>query len=155
LTWPELNAQVPAGVALILRDEDAGRDVFMRTVGSYTYKSGNVGGVRHFTLTAVPADSRAIVLEVHPAAMADGAVQLAYTVNVAADVAAEIHNIGGRTIARLGSRAVTPGAAQTLTWNCRNLSGSRVPNGRYLLRLTATTENGQAAQSVAPFNVRR
>ena len=155
VTWPDLNSEVPAGVALLLRDEDAGREVFMRTVGSYTYKSAGAGSERHLKIVAVPADQRAIVLEVHPTAVADGSVQLAYTVNVAASVTAEVHNIAGRTVARLGTQGATPGAAQTFRWNCRGLYGAPVPNGRYILRLTATTENGQAAQSVAAFNVRR
>lgn len=127
----------------------------MRTVGSYTYKSAGAGSERHLKIVAVPADQRAIVLEVHPTAAADGSVQLAYTVNVAASVTAEVHNIAGRTVARLGTQGATPGAAQTFRWNCRGLYGAPVPNGRYILRLTATTENGQAAQSVAAFNVRR
>ncbi len=156
LSWPEINAQVPAGVTLVLTDLDAGRDVFMRTVSGYTYRSSSANSSRRFEITATPSTDRALTMTNVQAQQAPGGtVTLAYTVNAAADVEAEILNIAGRTISRLGSRPATAGAVQTLTWNGRNIQGSRVPPGRYMVRLTARTEDGQAASAVRTFQVTR
>ena len=47
------------------------------------------------------------------------------------------------------------GVTQTMSWNGRNLSGAKVPNGRYLVNLTACTEQGQTVQAIALFDKTR
>ncbi len=156
VAWPDLNATVPAGVVLTLTDKDGGNDVFMRTVAGYTYRASSAEDVRHFTITARPADGRALVLtNVRTQQAPDGAVRLSYAVNCAAQVSAEVLNIAGRSIKQLGETAAAPGVTQTLTWNGDNNSGVKVPAGRYMLRLAARTADGQAAHSVRTFQVGR
>lgn len=156
LSWPELNSSVPAGVTLILRDLDAGRDVWMRTVGSYTYRSAGAAGTRRLKLTARPAGQGAMALANVTALQAqDGSVQLTYTVSAPAQVTAEVLNISGRAIRRLSATAATPGEIQTVAWDGRNAHGARAPAGRYLVRLTASGEDGQVAQAVRAFHIGR
>ena len=42
-----------------------------------------------------------------------------------------------------------------LLWDGRGQTGTRVPNGRYLVRITARGDDGQQSQSVAPLLLRR
>jgi hypothetical protein len=156
ITWPELNATVPADVRLMLTDADAGRDVYMRTTSGYTYRTGDEPSVRQLRIVATPAAGGGLMLtNVASAQAADGTVQLTYTVNTASEVSAEILNIAGRCIKRLGSQSAAPNTIESAVWNCRNTGGARVPAGRYIMRLTARTETGEAAQAVRAFQVRR
>ena len=156
LTWPELNATAPAGISLVLRDLDAGRDIFMRTVAGYTYRSVGEESARHLRIVATPAGDRALVLTSVTALQApDGTVQLSYSVSSPADVSVDILNISGRTISRLGSSTATAGGTETVAWNGRNSHGAKAPAGKYLVRVTARSENGQVAHAVRTFQVRR
>lgn len=156
LSWPELNATVPAGVTLILQDLDAGRDVWMRTVGSYTYRSAGEADTRRFRIIARPTGQGSLALANVTALQArDGTVQLTYTVSSPAQVTAEVLNISGRTIRRLSATSATPGEIETVAWDGRNAHGARAPAGRYLVRLTARGEDGQVAQAVRAFQVGR
>ncbi len=157
VSWPDLNTTVPAGVRLMLHDTVAGRDVYMRTTTGYTYRSGSTPEVRHLTLEAAPANGRTLMLNSVSAAQArDGSgVSLVYTVNTDAQVSAEIVNIAGRTVRALPARASRSDEVQTLHWDGRNGSGAKVPAGRYILRLTARTESGEAMQCVRAFDVAR
>jgi hypothetical protein len=156
VSWPDLNATVPAGVALVLKDLDAGRVIYMRTTAGYTYRSASAGEERHLAIVATAgADGQLLLSGVTTTRAGARRVIISYSVNQAADVEAEIVNVAGRSIRKLGATAVTPGQAQSLNWDCRSTQGSAVPAGRYLLRLTARTQSGQAVQSVRAFQLGR
>lgn len=156
LAWPELNRAVPASVNLILRDEAAGRDVYMRTVGAYTYNAGDECGSRSFKVIAEPAGDRTLLLSgVATAQAPDGTVQLSYTVSTTADVSVDILNISGRVVGQLGSRTASAGATNTVYWNGRTSQGTKAPSGRYMVRLTARTASGQVSQAVRALQITR
>jgi len=156
LNWSELNATVPAGVSLVLQDLDGGKDVFMRTVAGYTYRSAGNESVRHFRIVAAPAGEQTLALtNVTAQQTSEGTVQVSYTVSCAAEVSAEVLNIAGRSIRRLGDGTATAGSVQTLTWDGRNGFGALAPAGRYMVRLTARTHSGQASNTVRTFQVGR
>lgn len=154
VSWPDLNATVPKDVNLVLQDVASGREVFMRTAAGYTYRSGSDGETRRFKIVARPARGGTLLLTGVTAAQAqDGSVQVSYVVTQAAEVTAEVLNIAGRSIRRLGAQTAAGGAVVTQTWNRRNEQGARVPAGRYLVRVTARTESGQACSAVRAFQL--
>jgi subtilisin family serine protease len=156
LTWEDLNLTVPHNVTLTLRDVEAGREIFMRTVTSYTYRTGDGPETRRFKLVATVDQANSLAVSgLNTAAAADGTVSITYTVSRAATVTADIRNIAGVPIARLAAADSAAGATQTLSWNGRNASGARVPNGRYLVRLTARTAEGQSVQAITLFDKAR
>jgi subtilisin family serine protease len=156
LSWENLNQTVPPNVQLILRDVEAGRDVYMRTASNYTYRTGDGPESRRFKLVATVDQSNALAVSgLNTASAADGSVSITYSVSRAATVTADIRNIAGLPIARLATVDSAAGVMQTLSWNGRNASGARVPNGRYLVRLTARTPEGQSVQAITLFDKAR
>ncbi len=153
LTWAELNRTVPQNVRLILRDLDGNRDTYMRTTSGYTFRTGDGQEIRHFRIIATVAQSGSLAVSaLNTANATDGGVTVSYTLTRAATVTADIRNIAGVPIARLTPAEATGGVTQTMSWNGRNHSGARVPNGRYLVRLTASTAEGQTVQAIAVFD---
>lgn len=154
LRWPELNAVVPAGTALVLQDLDSGQEVYMRTSAGYTYNSGE-GGVRHLRITAAPAGSLSSlgITGLSVQAAPGGGMAFTYALSQPAGVTAEIRNISGKLIRRLTAGQSTGGQVELLVWNGRNEYGSKVPGGRYLLSIVARAESGQTVQALRPFEV--
>lgn len=127
----------------------------MRTTSGYTYRAGDSAGIRHLKLIATPVGQGLLLSGVSAAQAADGSVQVTYTVSGAAQVSVDVLNIAGRVVGQLGSRAAGAGSINTVAWNGRNTQGAKVPSGRYMLRITARAENGQAAQCVRAFTLGR
>jgi len=153
LTWSELNRTVPQNVRLVLSDLDANRDIYMRTTSGYTFRTGDGQETRHFKIIATVGQSGSLaVSSLNTASTTDGGVTVTYTLTRAATVSADIRNIAGVPIANLAPVEAAGGETQTMSWNGRNHSGAKVPNGRYLVRLTARTTEGQAVQAIALFD---
>jgi parallel beta-helix repeat protein len=85
---------------------------------------------------------------------ADQGLALTYTLGAPAEVEMTVLNLAGRTIAVISAGPQAAGV-QTLRWNGRNLAGSLVPAGMYLVRVSARSGDGKAAQAVAAVNLRR
>lgn len=155
ISWPDLGTTVPSDVILTLTDTVTGQSVYMRTCSAYTFRNADTAQPRHLCITASPAAGASLTVTGVTAAQApDGSVRFTYTVSAAAEVTADVLNIAGRAVGTVQGKSTGPGV-QTLTWNGRGNGGTRVPAGRYLLRLTARTADGQMAQSVRAFQVGR
>ena len=69
----------------------------------------------------------------------------------AGHVAVEVLNIAGRVIATVVTdRPLEPGI-NILLWNARSRTGTKVPPGRYLVKLTATSQSGPQQQMIVPL----
>lgn len=99
-----------------------------------------------------PALSAPAALSVTASAATAGAGNTAITVNLAveAEVQAVITNIAGRTIAVLPARVMSQGV-NTLLWDGRATSGTKVPPGMYLTQITAKSESGATARCQTLF----
>jgi hypothetical protein len=152
--WPELNAVVPSGVTLLLQDIDTGEEVYMRTSAGYTFNSGPQGGVRRLRVIASTGTASNLSLSgVSAQATAGGNVAFTYALSQPAEVGAEIRNISGVMIKQFATRHGASGSVELLVWNGRSDRGSKVPAGRYLVRITARTDKGQTVQAIRPFEV--
>lgn len=156
ISWGDINTIVPRGVSLFLRDVDAGREIYMRTSNAYTFQTTEAREVRHLEITATFDRGSALAVQgVSTSEIADGGVTIAYTLSKAANVRAEIRNIAGVPIAQIGQVDAAGGVVQSMTWSGRNTSGAKAPAGRYLVQLTACTDEGQTVQTIALFNKTR
>jgi len=156
ITWPQLNAQVPGEVKLVLEDLDGGRQVYMRTASAYRFRSGPEGCVRHLRIRAETGSDRMLTLSgVAAARAAGGGAVFTYAVSRTAEVTVEVRNIAGRLVKMFTPRRVEGGGQQSLVWNGMSQFGSPVPAGRYLVRLTARAEDGQTVQGIRPFEIMR
>ncbi len=154
LRWPELNATVPAGVTLLLQDRDSGEELYMRTSAGYSFNSGPEGGVRRLRIVASSEALGGLTLSgVSAQGIAGGGVAFTYALSQPAEITAEVRNISGALIKQFAAKSSAGGAVELLVWNGRSDRGSKVPAGRYLVRLTARTEKGQTVQAIRPFEV--
>ncbi|MBM3498627.1 MAG: hypothetical protein FJX74_08130 [Armatimonadetes bacterium] len=153
VAWPDLS-QLPASARPLLTDEATGQTVYMRTRRDYTYRPTEAGPR---TLRIEVSESPQGLLAVSGAAATSEAagVAITYTLSRDAQVSAEVRSIAGRIIARpVMDKPVTAGRVTHL-WDARNQSGLAVPAGKYLVTLTARSDDGQQASALVAVNVRR
>jgi len=155
ISWPTLNSSVPREVKLWLEDVDGGQRVYMRTNTSYTFQMSEPGVRRLRVVAQLDQSAPLTVSGLRVQQTGGGTVSVTYNVSRPASVGAEVLNIAGRIVRRLGEQMATPGAAQTLLWNGKNEQGALVPSGKYLIRLTACAEDGQSVQIIQPVTVQR
>ena len=154
ITWPDMNAEVPEGIRLVLEDLETGRTVYMRTSNGYRFRTGAEGGVRNLRISTQET-GRALAVQSMSAQSVGGGAMITYSVSQASDVSIEVMNIAGRTVRTFPARAVDGGSQETLTWNGVSDRGSSVPSGRYIVQLTALAEDGQTVRAIRPFSVTR
>jgi len=78
-----------------------------------------------------------------------------YNVSKDCQVTADVLNVAGRVVRTLCSaRDAAPGV-NTLSWDLTSSQGTRVPSGRYMIRISAASEDGQQVTAVTSANVSR
>ena len=83
----------------------------------------------------------------------DGVAQITVTLASAASVQATILNIAGREVAVL--EQALPQGISTMRWDGKSNLGTRAPAGRYLVRVTARSEDGSQAQTMTVMSLGR
>ena len=84
-----------------------------------------------------------------------GNIEIRCQMLAAGHVAVDVLNIAGRVIATVVTdRPLEPGI-NILLWNGRSRTGTKVPPGRYLVRITATSQAGPRQQMIVPLWVGR
>ncbi len=152
VVFPDLSA-VPANLALVLKDRDAGRSVNMRTTQSYSFVTGAQGAKRRLCIEATPRGTQPAILTSVAAQPAVRGLQVTYTLSAAAQVDVVVMNIAGRPVARVASGRQEAGT-HTAVWSGQSLSGTRVPAGRYLVQVRSAAEDGTACTRVVAAAVR-
>ena len=64
-----------------------------------------------------------------------------------------IRNLAGREVALLTPGELAAGV-QSLLWNGKSKSGTRVPGGMYLVQVNANTANGASAKAMTSLPLR-
>jgi len=152
ISWPDLSA-LPGEYRPFLVDAAGGKTIYMRTVKAYSFEA-QAGAVRSLSIELRPAAQGALVVSSMSAAATRGGAQIAFALNKDAEVSVDILNIAGRTVRSLSGGVVAgDGQTMTLAWDGRNASGAKAPGGRYLIRVTATANDGQAASAMSTLNL--
>jgi hypothetical protein len=142
VSWPELG-RMPANLTAMLTDLQTGQTRFMRTTGSYTFDSGQ-GGPRQLRISVSERGPASLqVAGFNYAPVANG-VQLRCTLTAGASVDIVIRNIAGRVVKRLWDARPTPAGDTTVVWSGQAETGLTVPNGPYVVQITARSpETGE------------
>jgi hypothetical protein len=148
LTWPSLSC-LPKDRLAILTDLDTGKRTFMRSRAQYEFPAPGDAATRSFTVTVKPASQGALLISGLTAPPTRGR---AYDIGLTLSADA---NVAGRAVADIANGRQTPSGRSSLTWNARRLTGTHVPPGTYLLRLTARTESGEQGSAVTTLHVAR
>jgi parallel beta-helix repeat protein len=85
---------------------------------------------------------------------ANGA-QIVFSLSAPMAVDGRILNIAGRTVCTLCNAKECDAGANTLLWNARSDSGLRVPDGTYLIEVTAKAEDGGQTRTLAQVRLSR
>lgn len=153
LSWDGLGS-APRRSRFTLKDTVTGQKISLRGRSSYTYRSGEAGATRLFTLTLEPGQSGG-ALAITNVNVASGravnGLSVRFTTNQDADVSGIIKTLGGKTVARLGGSGRAAASSQaSLRWDGRNANGEPIPFGPYIIELTARSADGQTAQVKRP-----
>jgi hypothetical protein len=153
LNWPDLST-LPRNCRPMLKDLATGKSVYMRTVSSYSFALQRGETQRRFLIDISSKAGDLLAIQTLHTISGPGGAQIFYSLSSAATVDTEVVNLAGRTVRRLPGGAQQAGACSTV-WNGLTDSGSNAPSGRYLVRLTAHTEDGQSVSAVQSLSLRR
>jgi len=155
LTWDGLR-QVPPETYLWLTDETAARTVSLRTQAAYRYRPAPSGERRAFQLRAGPAGGRTplAIVDLRLTPGRGGEQNVAYTLTRAATVGMRILSPGGQVIWTQPPAGEQQAGRRVQVWPGRDALGRPVPNGLYLVEVTATTAEGEVQRAIGQFSWR-
>lgn len=154
LAWPDLS-ELPADIRPMLVDNDTGRTIYLRTSTGYTYEVGDEPTERSFTIRVADDGAAALAINTLSAAAAAGRAQIIYALSQDASVDIEVLNIAGVTVRRIIADRAQQAGPQQVTWDGRNASGAGVPNGTYIIRVTARSQDGQQVSAIRSLQLER
>jgi hypothetical protein len=154
LSWPDLS-ELPEDVRPMLVDNQTGRTIYLRTSTGYTYEAGDEPTERSFTLRIADDGDGALAINTLSAGAADGRAQIVYSLSQDAAVDLEVLNIAGVTVRRILAGRAQQAGPQQVTWDGRNASGTHAPAGRYLIRVTARSADGQQVSGIRSLHLQR
>ncbi|MHB8995476.1 MAG: S8 family serine peptidase [Armatimonadota bacterium] len=153
LNWPDLST-LPRDCRPMLKDLATGKAVYMRTVSAYSFALQRGETQRRFLIDISSKAGDSLAIHSLQTVSGIGGGQIFYSLSAPATVDIEVVNLAGRLIRRLSGRLQQAGACSTL-WNGLTDSGSSVPSGSYLFRLTARTADGQSVSAVQSLSLQR
>jgi parallel beta-helix repeat protein len=101
-----------------------------------------------------PGTSGVAAVTAAAVATTGGSAQIVVTLASAASVQATILNVAGREVAVLPEQDLPQGISN-IPWDGRSTLGTKVPTGRYLVRVTARRSDGSQAQAIAVLSLSR
>ena len=110
---------------------------------------------RSFDTPSVAGDGILAVSSLATALAPDGTIDITFTLSRSADVVARAMNLAGRPVKTICSAMAGEPGTNTLLWNAESDAGVVVPNGTYLVEVTARAEDGAQARALTQVQVRR
>ncbi len=152
--WPDISA-LPATCKPVLVDSLTGTRTYMRTSLGYTYNAA-ADDTRPFVIDFTAEGAGALVVKSMAARQVGSGAQVTFSLNRTATATVEVFNLAGRKVRTVTTGSlVVAGEVTTLAWDGRSSAGTQVPSGRYLVVVTAASDEGQSARSVTAVTVRR
>ncbi len=152
LRWPDLSS-LPAEIRPVLIDLQTRREVYMRTSTGHRFVSS--GRARRFEVELRGADAGSLAVTALTSMQTRQGVAVTFSLTTAAAVTVRVMNIAGRLVRELVAAKPQPAGESTLPWDLRNATGGGVPNGTYLIQVTAESADGQRITAVSPVSVTR
>ncbi len=143
---------LPRGLRVILEDRDTGAATSLRTGAGYRFTASDAP--RRLMLRVERSDATLALSGVTARQAARGAA-VTFTLSTPAEIAAEVLNIAGCPVRHLVSGRQGTAGVQMLTWDLRSDAGSPVPAGRYIVRVTAQSDEGETVRAIAPVSIQR
>ncbi|MEI6499674.1 MAG: FlgD immunoglobulin-like domain containing protein, partial [Armatimonadota bacterium] len=115
---------------------------------------GAYGNTKYASKSAPKGAASGLLLTATAASTGSGSAQITVNLTSAATVQVSVLNLAGREVAVLPEEELDQGVS-TLLWNGRSSSGTRAPAGRYLVRVTARSDDGGQSQALAGLSLGR
>lgn len=154
LSWPQLNASLPADVRIVLEDLANGQRRSLRNVSSYRF-SGTAGGTRQFAVEISPAGNRPQVTSVGYSPTRGGGGVLSYTLSAPLTMTIEVRGPSGSLVRRLVRNESRADGTQSVAWDGRDEQGRPVPNGVYTVVVVGVSDTGEQVREVRTVQQRR
>jgi len=145
------TSMLPGTTAVWLTDLASGRKVDLRRAPGYDYTAGD--GQRRFEIELAERDGVMQVTAVSAQPAAIGA-QISFTLSAAGSVTVDVLNIAGRTVKRVVTDRECLAGPQGVLWHGLSDRGTRLPDGAYLVRVTAVGPSGEQSQGLATVMLR-
>ncbi len=153
-TWlsAEDLGSVPAEYAIMLTDSSAGHVVNLRQQPRVEIVGA---GPRQFILQAVRQGGASLVVTAMGVQQTGAGAQVVVTLSAPASCDLEVVNIAGRSVRVVRRGQVMSAGQNVVVWDGRSAAGATVPNGLYLVRLSAHADSGAQVQTVRTLVLRR
>jgi subtilisin family serine protease len=154
LTWPDLS-KVPADYNLYLTDLSTGVRTSMRHQTQYSFDTGQTPGERVFTLEASLRSSAGLQVTAMSVSQTGSGAQIVFTLSRDAQCEVSVMNIAGRPVRTVESSRLHTAGVNSVAWDGRNTTGTKVPSGQYLVRVSACADDGTTASALRLVRVAR
>ncbi len=150
LRWTDIQ-QLPRSANLVLVNLQTGERRFLRTTGSYTFRSS---GVSRFRLEMASSGG---LLRINNLQVTSGrGSQHTVAFNLTGDANVQVNIIaGGKVVRTLMNQASRSAGLQQVSWDGRDQNGIALPPGSYTVEIRATSEDGQTARAVTTLILTR
>ncbi len=157
LRFPDLG-YLPKGLSAYLVDEVTGQRRYLRTTPAVTITLSpdrSTTEQRTFQLIVVPGETgllRIVGLKAEP--LRGGGAAIQFSLTRPAQTQVEILTLTGRLVTVLENAQNRSAGQHRILWQGRNGNGQLVPNGLYLIRITATDDEGRQVQATTTLRAR-
>jgi hypothetical protein len=155
LRWKGLPT-VPPEYHLFLEDETAQQTVFLKTQSAYRFTPSPAGETRRFRLRAEHTATRTAlkIVGLSVQRTRGDSYGASYTLTLPAQVQVQVLSITGRPVATVLEQTRAAGT-HTETWDGRDGWGRPLPNGYYLIEVTARTETNEMDRAIGGISMVR
>jgi len=154
ITWPDLS-QVPPEYMVTVRDLDSGTAVSARHQPAYVFMADTDNGVRHLEIEFTKRSGACLVVSALSARPTASGGQLSFRLSQAASCDIRVLNIAGRPVRVLEASRLRPAGDNVVVWDGRDQMGCQVPNGLYMVHVTARSDDGVISNAVTAMRVTR
>ncbi len=145
LRWTNIH-QLPRSANLVLVDLQTGARRYLRTTGSYTFRSPQ-GGVSRFRIEMASSAGLLRIGNVQVTGGGRGNQRtIAFTLTGSASVEVKVL-AGGKVVRQLMSGAGRSAGVHQISWDGRDQQGIALPPGTYTIEIRAISEDGQVARA--------
>lgn len=155
LTWSGI-IKVPRTTQLVLVDRSTGTRQYLNGSSAYTFNSGSAASRELQIIPELHSFNALHIMNVNAeVTRASNLARINFMISSDAAVTASIMDATGKTIRTLQTgRAVTAGT-QSLSWDMKTNNAISVPSGVYLVKIIATSPDGESARVVQPIIITR
>jgi len=137
--------QLPRSVNPVLVDLQTGARRYLRTTGSYTFRSPQ-GGVSRFRIEMASSAGLLRIGNVQGTSGRGNQRTIAFTLTGDATVEVKVL-AAGKVVRQLMNSAGRSAGVQQVSWDGRDQQGVALPPGAYTIEIRAVSEDGQVARA--------